>query len=103
MKRLILPFSVIAFGFTLVMLWLYVWPRYQRARKAHQLQQAQAFLSTGDFARASLNARAVLQHDPNNVEACSLLAELAELCGSSAAVDWRQRVAELSPTTGHKL
>ena len=103
MKRLILPLSITAFALTLVTLCLYTWPRYQRAREARQLRQAWAFLSAGDFARASLNARAVLQHDSNNVEACSLLARLAELSRSAAAVDWRQRIAELSPTAGHKL
>ena len=101
MKSLILPLSIVTFA--LAILCLYGWPHYQRAHRSRQLQQAWAFLRAGDFARASLNARAVLQHDPTNVEACSLLARLAEISRSAAAVDWRQRIAELSPTTAHKL
>ena len=103
MKRLILPLASAALLLTLAFLCLLAWPRYQQYRQARALRQARAFMLAGDFPNASLSARQVLQAAPRNLEACSIMADLAEACRSPAALDWQQRVAEISPTVANRL
>ena len=57
--------------------------------------QANAFVNEGDYKHASLNARRLLQINPESAEACRILARLAEKAGLRSAVDWRRRVMEL--------
>src|SRR5258708_8641122 len=78
-------------------------PAYGEYKESRCWRQAGAFLRAGDLANTSLSARQVLQLNPKNVEACRIIAELAESSYSPAAVDWRQRIAELAPTVANKL
>ena len=55
------------------------------------------------FANGSLCARQVLSLNPSNLAACQLMAGLAEMAGSPALLDWRRRIAEVSPTPENRL
>jgi tetratricopeptide (TPR) repeat protein len=103
MKRLILPLASAALLLTLAFLCLLAWPRYQQYRQARALRHARAFMLRGDFPNASLSARQVLQAAPRNLEAWRIMADLAEACRSPAALDWQQRIAEMSPTMANRL
>ena len=76
---------------------------YRKYKETRGLRQAIAFARAGDVGSASVSARQVLQLNPSNVGACMFLADLAERCHSPAAVEWRQRVAELEPTLPNQL
>lgn len=67
------------------------------------IAQGNAFANQGDFKRASLNARRILQLNPENTEGFRLLARVAEKTGSSAAIDARRRVVELGGATPEDL
>jgi cytochrome c-type biogenesis protein CcmH/NrfG len=65
--------------------------------------EANALVNEGDYRRASLDARRLLQINPNSAEACRILAKLAEKAGSRSALDWRRRVMELGAATPNDL
>src|SRR4051812_41804493 len=64
---------------------------------------ANALVNEGDYRRASLDARRLLQINPESAEAYRILAKLAEKTGSRAALDWRRRVMELGQATPNDL
>lgn len=103
MNRLILAIGVLIVIVASIGGGLYGRPAYRQYKEARGIRQARAFLSAGDLANASVSARQVLQLNPKNVEACRVIAELAECSHSPAAVDWRERIAELAPTVANKL
>lgn len=70
---------------------------YGALREKHLAKQTQEFLAQGDYRSAVLVARRVLQLNPNNVAACRVMAEAAEIAGRGEALSWRQRVATLQP------
>ena len=78
-------------------------PAYRHWKERRLVAQAQTFLAKGDFRNASLSAREVLALNPSNLVACQLMAGLAESVGSPALLDWRRRIAEVSPTTENRL
>lgn len=69
----------------------------------HQWQEkrlgrhAELAWAKGDFARATVAAQRAYQVDPKNVNACRMLARLAEREGQPSALEWRQRVLTLRP------
>jgi cytochrome c-type biogenesis protein CcmH/NrfG len=65
--------------------------------------EANALVIQGDYRRASLDARRLLQIDPQNVEACRIMARLSEKTGARAALDWRRRVMDLGAATPNDL
>lgn len=65
--------------------------------------EANALVNQGDYRRASLDARRLLQINPRSAEGCRILAKLAEKAGSRAALDWRRRVMELGEATPNDL
>ncbi len=67
------------------------------------IAEANALVNQGDYRRASLDARRLLQLDPNNAEACRILARIAEKAGSRGALEWRRRVMELGVATPNDL
>ena len=67
------------------------------------IAEANALVNQGDYRRASLDARRLLQINPDSVEACRILARLAEKAGTRAALDWRRRVMELGAATPNDL
>ena len=65
--------------------------------------EGNALVVQGDYRRASLDARRLLQINPNNAEACRILARIAEKAGSRGALEWRRRVMELGAATPNDL
>jgi hypothetical protein len=83
-------------------LW-FVRPLYRHFKVKHGLAQAQVFLSHDDYRNAFLSARQVLLIDATNVPACRVMAGLADLSHSPAALDWRRKIVEIEPTVENKL
>ena len=67
------------------------------------IAEANSLVNHGDYRRASLDARRLLQINPESAEACRILAKLAEIGGSRSALDWRRRVMELGVATPNDL
>src|SRR5437762_5138107 len=65
--------------------------------------EANALVTQGDYRRASLDARRLLQINPESAEACRIMARLSEKAGSRGALDWRRRVMELGVATPNDL
>ena len=65
--------------------------------------EANALVNEGDYRRASLDARRILQINPENAEACRILARIFEKAGTRAALDWRRRVMDLGKATPNDL
>jgi Flp pilus assembly protein TadD len=66
-------------------------------------RQAEQFMLKGDFARAYLRVRQVMDINPDNVAACRVNAELADWANSPFALYWRQRTVLLAPTSTNRL
>ena len=67
------------------------------------IAEANGLVAQGDYRRASLNARRLLQINPESAEACRILARLGEIAGSRSALEWRRRVMELGVATPNDL
>lgn len=67
------------------------------------IAEANALVNQGDYRRASLDARRLLQINPESAEACRILARLAEIAGSRSALEWRRRVMDLGVATPNDL
>ncbi|MEY2499670.1 MAG: hypothetical protein QOI07_4 [Verrucomicrobiota bacterium] len=65
--------------------------------------EANALVNEADYRRASLDARRILQINPESAEACRILARIFEKTGTHAALDWRRRVMELGKATPNDL
>ncbi len=74
-----------------------VYRGYDALRARHLDRQARAFVAKGDYRSAALAARRVLQLDQNNVAACRVMAEAAEIANRPETISWRQRIAALEP------
>ncbi|MGA2865249.1 MAG: hypothetical protein ABSF95_12305 [Verrucomicrobiota bacterium] len=72
---------------------------YKIWRQKHFVKMARAFIVKGDAANAVLCLRQALASNRNNLEACRLMADFAELAGSPQAVLWRSRVVDLEPNS----
>jgi predicted Zn-dependent protease len=83
--------------------WFVGRPMYRRHQEHRAVEQAGQFMAKGDTRNTSLSSRRALQINPRNMEACRIMAELSEMSRSPAALDWRRRIAETSPTTENKL
>jgi tetratricopeptide (TPR) repeat protein len=78
-------------------------PPYRHWKERRFVTEAQAFMAKGDYANGSLCARQALALNPSNLVACQLMAGVAEMVGSPAVLDWRRRLAEVSPTPENRL
>jgi cytochrome c-type biogenesis protein CcmH/NrfG len=67
------------------------------------IAEANALVTQGDYHRASLDARRLLQINPESAEACRIMARLAEKTGSRGALEWRRRVMDLGVATPNDL
>jgi predicted Zn-dependent protease len=76
---------------------------YGVLREKHLARQAQEFLTRGDQRSAVLAARRVLQLNEDNVAACRVMAEAAEIAGRGEALSWRQRVTMLEPNVPENM
>ena len=72
-------------------------PKYRRYREERFLAQAQEFIQKGDFPNAALKARLALNLNSNNLEACRIMAQAAEVAGVPEVVTWLQRIVDLEP------
>lgn len=70
---------------------------YQKWEGRHLVRRAEAYLSGGDLRLAALSARRAIQVNPSNVEACRILARIAESDGQSSAIEWRQAAVAAAP------
>ena len=86
-----------------ISLWCYGCPAYKRHQETRFLEQARKFMAKRDYRNASLSARQTLQVNPGNLEACRIVAEVAETFRSALALDWRRRIVELAPTIENKI
>jgi cytochrome c-type biogenesis protein CcmH/NrfG len=76
---------------------------YRNWQQRRLVAKANALVNQGDYKRASLDARRLLQINPNNAEGFRILARIAEKAGLRAALDWRRRVMELGVATPKDL
>ena len=83
--------------------WHWGRPAYRHSKEKRNLAEAQMFLAHGDYRNAVLSARLVQLFNSNSVPACRIMAAVAEAVHSPAALDWRQRVADLEPTVTNQL
>jgi predicted Zn-dependent protease len=74
-----------------------VYRGYQALREKRLATQARAFVGKGDYQSAVLVARRILQLHQNNVAACRVMAEAAEIANRAEALPWRQRISDLEP------
>ena len=77
--------------------------QYRAWQQRRLVAEANALVIQGDYRRASLDARRLLQINPDSAEACRILARIAEKSGSRAALDWRRRVMDLGTATPNDL
>src|ERR1035437_9602710 len=101
MKKAILGSLIIAFG--CLGLWLFGRPAYRHYQEKRAIERARKSLAKGDYRNASLSARQTLQANPLNLEACQLMADLAERSRSPFVLEWRRRIVEVAPTIPNKL
>lgn len=67
------------------------------------IAEANALVTQGDYRRAGLDARRLMQINPENAEAFRIMARISEKAGSRTALDWRRRVMELGAATPNDL
>jgi len=101
MKKAILASVVVVAG--VLGLWFYARPAYKQHREAQAVEQARSYLAKGDYRNASLSARQALRINPLDLEACRIMADLAERSRSPYLLDWRRRIVEAVPTFENKL
>jgi Flp pilus assembly protein TadD len=77
---------------------------YQAWHKDHLTKQTREFFARADYQSAVLAARRLLQLDPDNVAACRVMADTAELAGNREALTWRERILQVEPhVVGNKI
>jgi Tfp pilus assembly protein PilF len=94
MRKLIIVLAL----FTTVLLAGFVSYRgYKSWKRGHLVSMARIYLANSELKKAYLSLQGALRSDPHNVDACRLMAILAEAEGSPAVIIWRSRVVELAP------
>jgi Flp pilus assembly protein TadD len=71
--------------------------QYRAWQERRLVAQANALVNERNLKRASLDARRILQINPDSAEGCRIMARISEEAGLKGAVDWRRRVVELEP------
>ena len=102
MKKSVIIIAIIVIG-SLLGFQFFGRPAYKRHKETRSMEQAKSFMAKHDYRNASLSARQTLQVNPNNLEACRIMADLAEMSRSPHLLDWRRRIADLAPTTENKI
>ena len=77
--------------------------QFRNWQQRRLIAQANAFVNEGDYKHASLNARRLLQINPESAEACRIMARLAEKGGLRSALEWRRRVMDFGVATPSDL
>ena len=97
------------FGITLIALGVLVWgaslfrPAYRTHKEKKFAAQASEALARNEYRKALLSAQQVLVLNSNNLAACRVMADLADLSRSPQAMVWRRRVAEIEPTLTNRI
>jgi hypothetical protein len=71
--------------------------QYRAWQERRLVAQANALINERNLKRASLDARRILQINPDSAAGCRIMARISEEAGAKAAVEWRRRVVELEP------
>ena len=77
--------------------------QFHKWQERRLVAQANALVTEGDLKRAGLDARRILQINPDSVPGHRIMARISEQSGSRAAVDWRRRVVDLEPNNAADL
>lgn len=72
---------------------------YKSARQARLVKDARDYIAKSEPRKALLNLQRALRHNNRDVEACRLMAQLAETSGSPAVLIWRSKVVDLQPNS----
>jgi tetratricopeptide (TPR) repeat protein len=99
MKKFVI--FVVLLALAAVAVW-YVRPAYRAKKEQRFAAQARMQLTNGEPRKALLSARQTLTLNSNNVTACQVMADLADMGRSPGAIMWRRRLAELQPTLENK-
>lgn len=83
--------------------WRYGLPWYRSRTLARYCREMETYMRSRDYSRAGIRARQVLETDPANRMANAVLADIADLVQSPAALYWRRRVANLFPDSTNQL
>lgn len=78
-------------------------PAYHRYKENRALNRARTLLAAGNIRDAAFNLRQALTLNPTNLEAVTLMANVFTETRSPAAIAWRQRAMQLSPTVENTL
>jgi cytochrome c-type biogenesis protein CcmH/NrfG len=70
---------------------------YQVWKQSHLLTMARSFAARSDAANEALCLQQALHLNPQNVDACRIMADLADTTHSDGALFWRERVLKLNP------
>jgi predicted Zn-dependent protease len=84
-------------------LWFYGRPRYRQYKETRAIQAAEEAFAKGDFRAASVAARKALLLNRGNLKACLIMADMCEAGRLPQAIEWRQRIVELSPTSENQI
>lgn len=71
--------------------------KYVSLRQTRLLKQARHYLAKAEGRKALLCLQRAVKANPNDLQACRLMAELTEAARSPSALLWRSRVVELAP------
>ena len=71
--------------------------QFHKWQERRLVAQANALVDQNDLKRASLDARRIMQINPDSAPGCRIMARIAEKGGSRAAIEWRRRVVDLDP------
>jgi hypothetical protein len=72
---------------------------YELWKKNHWMTLAKEYSAKGDGHNEFLSLEHVLELNPRDIEGCRMMANLAEMSGSSTAMAWRKKVVELDPNS----
>lgn len=72
---------------------------YQKWEQKHFITQAVDYFNKRDYGNSVSSAQKALKVNPGNVEACQIMAIVAEQLRSSDALRWRRRIVELQPNS----
>jgi len=100
MKKLV-TFSILLIALVAVG-WL-ARPLYRAHKEKKFAAQANSALAKKEYRNALLSAQQVLVLNSNNITACRVMADLADLSRSPLAMVWRRRVAEIEPTVTNRI
>ncbi|HEY3854636.1 MAG TPA: hypothetical protein VGO67_09605 [Verrucomicrobiae bacterium] len=103
MKNRILLVTTVLLIAGIIAAWVYGRPAYRQYKENRAITQAQAFMSRGEYNNASVSAREALILNSNNLAACELMADLSDKSRSPQTLEWRRRIANLSPTLPNRL